>query len=209
MMTKEEFLRRKAEMQMSTDALWDDIESHSKEEMRVVSVLHNADSILNQLDAVFEEKTALTNKDCSILMVATVLQLLRIYLLPRYEDKYSDDKRVAHNDESIKKMEKEEIENYKEKTKDWKSKKSEKGYRSWQEIAFTRKVPYDATRHSGEEYFNRSMHGGMHRVKTLGHDPLLGWLFGVANIVTDTISICPEYKLGEKKYRIPYIGIVV
>ena len=48
MMTKEEFLRRKAEMQMSTDALWDDIESHSKEEMRVVSVLHNADSILNQ-----------------------------------------------------------------------------------------------------------------------------------------------------------------
>lgn len=205
MMTKEEFLRKRAEMQRSTDALWDDIESHSKEERRVVSVLHNVESIFSQLDAVFEEKTALTNKDFSILMVATVLQLLRIYLLPRYKEKFSDDQRIAHNDDSIKKMEIEEIEKYKEKTKDWKSKKSEKGYRSWQEIAFTRKVPYDATRHSGEEYFNRLMHGGMHRVKTLGHDPLLGWLFGVANIITDTISICPEYKFGEKKYRIPYI----
>ena len=94
-------------MQRSTDALLDDIESHSKEESRVVSVLHNVDSIFCQLDAVFEEKTALTNKDFSILMVATVLQLLRIYLLPRYNNKYPDDQRIAHNDDSIKKMEKE------------------------------------------------------------------------------------------------------
>ena len=49
------------------------------------------------------------------------------------------------------------------------------------------------------------MHGGQHRVKTLGHDPILGWVFGVANIISDTITICPEYEIGEKKFRIPYV----
>ena len=97
------------------------------------------------------------------------------------------------------------MQKYKEEHSNWKSKKSQKSYRSWQEIAFTIKVPYDATRHSGEGFHNRSMHGGQHRVKTLGHDPILGWLFGVSNIITDSITICPEYKLGEKKLRIPYI----
>ena len=45
----------------------------------------------------------------------------------------------------------------------------------------------------------------MHRVKTLGHDPLLGWIFGTANILTDTISITPEASLGEKKLPIPLV----
>ena len=105
----------------------------------------------------------------------------------------------------IKDMEREEVYEYKRKHKGWKSKKSEKGYRSWQEIAFTIKVPYDATRYSGAGFYDRNMHGGQHRVKTLGHDPILGWIFGVANIISDTITICPEYELGEKKIRIPYV----
>ena len=138
-------------------------------------------------------------------MLATALQLVRIYMLPKFQEKYLDENRLEHNDDLIKDMEREEIDEYKKKHKDWKSKKSEKGYRSWQEIAFTIKVPYDATRHSGTGFHDRNMHGGKHRVKTLGHDPILGWIFGVANIISDTITICPEYNLGEKKIRIPYV----
>ena len=67
-------------------------------------------------------------------------------------------------------MEREEIENYKKEHTRWESKKSEKGYRSWQEIAFTIKVPYDATKYSNEGFHGRNMHGGQHRIKTLGHD---------------------------------------
>ena len=204
-MDKEEFKRRRAAIKDKSDSLWKDIEEHSKEEVRVISVLQNAESILKRLDKTFEERTSLSKTDVSILMLATALQLVRIYVLPKFQEKYLDEDRLDHNDDIIKDMEKEEIEAYKEKHKNRKSKKSKKGYRSWQEIAFTIKVPYDATRHSGEGFNERNMHGGQHRVKTLGHDPILGWVFGVANIISDTITICPEYKLGEKSLRIPFI----
>lgn len=204
-MTKEELLRRKADLANRSNALWEDIEAHKREEERFTNVLHNAEEILARLDKTFEERTSLSKTDMSILMVATAMQLVRIYLLPKYMQKFSDDSRLEHNDSSIKNMERDAIFEYKEEHKNWASVKSKKGYRSWQEIAFTIKVPYDATRHSGEGFNERSMHGGLHRIKTLGHDPILGWVFGVANIMTDTITITPEYNLGEKKFRIPYI----
>lgn len=204
-MTKEEFLKRRASIDKKSAELFDRISSHAEEEKRVINVLHNSQQILERLDSAFEEKTSLTKVDVSILMLATALQLIRIYLLPKFQEEFLDEDRLDHNDQVIKDMEKEEIEKYKEKHSKWKSKKSNKGYRSWQEIAFTIKVPYDATRHSGEGFNDRNMHGGLHRVKTLGHDPILGWVFGTANILTDSITICPEYNLGEKKYPIPLI----
>lgn len=204
-MDKEELKRRIAAVKAKSENLWGEIEEHRKEEVRVINVLHNAESILERLDETFEERTSLSKADISILMLATALQLVRIYLLPKFQEQFSDLNRLDHNDDSIKKMEREEMEKYKEIHKNWKSVKGDKGYRSWQEIAFTIKVPYDATRHSGEGFNERNMHGGQHRVKTLGHDPILGWVFGVANIISDTITICPEYKLGEKSLRIPYI----
>jgi hypothetical protein len=204
-MTKEEFIQRRAEIDAKSERLWNDIEEHLAEEERVIKVLHNTSAILEELDRTFEERTSLSKTDVSILMLATALQLVRIYCLPKFQEKYRDENRIPHDDPIIKDMEKEEIEVYKEKHTGWKSGRSNKGYRSWQEIAFTMKVPYDAIRHSGEGYNDRNMHGGNHRVKTLGHDPILGWIFGVANIISDTITICPEYKLGEKKFNIPYI----
>lgn len=206
-MDQEELRKKRAEISKRSETLWKSIEEHRAEEIRVIEVLQNADKIFEKLDRTFEERTSLSKTDVSILMVATALQLIRIYLLPRFQEKYSDDNRLDHDDEIIKEMEKEEIERYKNdpKHKKWKSVKSEKGYRSWQEIAFTIKVPYDATRHSNAGFFDRNMRSGDHRVKTLGHDPILGWLFGVANIMTDTITICPEYKIGEKKIKLPLI----
>lgn len=79
--------------------------------------------------------------------------------------------------------------------------KGDNNYISWIEI-LTRNVPYDATqakdallipniaglnkRNSKGLYNN--IYGNNHHVATLGHDPILGWLFGTANIMTDTIS---------------------
>lgn len=204
-MNKEEFLRQRKAIKRESDKLWNDIDNHAKEEMRVINVLHDSECILSELEETFEKRTSLSKTDISILMLATAFQLVRIYMLPKFQEKYLDDNRLDHNDEIIKEMEREEINVYKNKHNDWLSKKSEKGYRSWEEIAFTIKVPYDATRHSGACFHGRNMHGSQHRVKTLGHDPILGWIFGVANIISDTITVCPEYELGEKRIRIPYI----
>jgi len=74
-------------------------------------------------------------------------------------------------------------------------------YRSWIEI-ITQPVPYDALnsldknsipnianinkRNSEGLYSN--IYGNNHHVLTLGHDPVLGWIFGTANIMTSKIS---------------------
>lgn len=55
-------------------------------------------------------------------------------------------------------------------------------YRSAPEIIL-QCVPYDVT--DGKSI---GLDGGFHRQSTLGHDPVLGWIFGVANIITDTVT---------------------
>lgn len=209
-MNQEEFNRRRAEIHTMDDIRKKMSLDNSQEEIRTINVLHNSELILDELDKTFEERTSLRRSDFPFLMLATILQILRIYLLPKFQEKYQDEDRLKHDDQEIEEMKKEEQMRYKDLhgeggKKEWDKKKSKKGYRSWQEIAFTTKVPYDATRHAGEGFHERNMHGGLHRVKSLGHDPVLGWIFGVANIMTDTITICPEYKEGEKRLRLPMV----
>lgn len=74
-------------------------------------------------------------------------------------------------------------------------------YRSWIEI-LTQPVPYDAMNALdknlipniaglNKQNLNGSynnIYGKNHHVATLGHDPILGWLFGTANIMTNTVS---------------------
>ena len=86
-MDKEEFRRRRAAIKAKSDKLWGDIEEHRTEEKRVIDVLHNAESILEKLDMTFEERTSLSKTDVSILMLATALQLVRIYCLPKFQEK--------------------------------------------------------------------------------------------------------------------------
>ena len=211
----EEFRRRRQKLKRETDSLFKEVDAHSREEKRYIDVLHHAPEILTKITEDFETRTSLTKTDTVILMIATALQLVRIYMLPKFHEKFEDSDRLDHNDPIVKDMEREEINDFKDKAekKGWKTKEASKiswktrdqKYRTWQEIAFTIKVPYDATRHSGAGFNERNMHGGQHRVKTLGHDPILGWIFGTCNILTDTITITPEYKVGEKTIRLPYI----
>ncbi|MBQ8803645.1 MAG: hypothetical protein IJZ53_08440 [Tyzzerella sp.] len=79
--------------------------------------------------------------------------------------------------------------------------KRENEYRSWIEI-LTQPVPYDALngldkksipniaglnkQNSNGTYNN--IYGKNHHVATLGHDPILGWIFGTLNIMTSTIT---------------------
>lgn len=75
-------------------------------------------------------------------------------------------------------------------------------YRNWIEILM-RPVPYDVMNSDGNGIipnivglndFDKSMEqyknicGGNHHVATLGHDPILGWLFGTLNIISSTIT---------------------
>lgn len=58
--------------------------------------------------------------------------------------------------------------------------------KTWMDMVFN-SVPYDATK--GAKVLGINMEGGYHRYKTLGHDPILGWIFGTADIMTDVITL--------------------
>ncbi len=61
----------------------------------------------------------------------------------------------------------------------------------------TNPVPFDAIHRTQDTKWFSSLNGGIpgfngfnHRTKALGHDPLLGLIFGTANIMTSTITRC-------------------
>ena len=79
--------------------------------------------------------------------------------------------------------------------------KKKNQYRSWIEI-LTQPVPYDAMNAMDKKLIPNianlnkqnpngtynNIYGSNHHVATLGHDPILGWIFGTANIMTNTVS---------------------
>ncbi len=70
-----------------------------------------------------------------------------------------------------------------------KSQRTEKYFASIPQI-IANPVPYDAITSSNAEIKSEVSLGGMnHRFKTIGHDPILGFIFGTANIMTNTITL--------------------
>jgi len=100
------------------------------------------------------------------MLVATKLQCIRWFLLTRFPE------RVDH-DKTMKSASKE------------KSNRSKRWYCPTLEEVASNPVPFDTTQGSAALGANL---GGKHRVKTLGHDPILGWIFGTANIATSTLT---------------------
>ena len=98
--------------------------------------------------------------------------------------------------------------------------KKKNEYRSWIEI-LTQPVPYDAmnamdkkfipniaglNKQNGGGSFN-NIYGKNHHVATLGHDPILGWIFGTVNIMTSTVSFVDmqNYRV-ERGHKIKSLG---
>lgn len=77
-MNKEEFNKRRMLISNQVNTIFSEIDAHAKEEIRVIKVLHNAPQILDRLEQNFEERTSLNKIDCTFLLIATALQLVRI-----------------------------------------------------------------------------------------------------------------------------------
>lgn len=145
----------------------------------------------------FCKKTKLDRQDLKFLFFATSLQILRWVILNRvikintekFGESIDTSERIDHNDKNMKSQVKQQQKIYKENyfEKNDEVKKSKKKYRSAMELVMTTKVPYDAT--NGAALFNLNLGGKYHRETTLGHDPLLGWIFGTINIITDTMTL--------------------
>lgn len=107
----------------------------------------------------------------------------------------------------INKIKHNEMEKYKKEVSEYQNKIRGNGtyrYLSWVEILF-HAVPYDAMEGSeniliqrksllGKKEFisplGKQLCGKNHHVATLGHDPVLGWIFGTMNIMSGMITFC-------------------
>lgn len=188
-MNIKELMKKREKLKVNSDITLQNMQTIADESARVANVAHNARKIIDDLDAEFERQTGFDTTDINFLFFATALQIGRWVVINKV-DQYLSDKmnsnRVKDGDSKIKDMEREARDKYKNKHDGkWEHHKSEK-YPTWLEIVYSG-VPYDVT--VGSPNFNVNMEGGWHRIHTLGHDPLLGWIFGTMNIISSTITL--------------------
>jgi hypothetical protein len=142
----------------------------ANESLRVAEFAHNAKQTLDDLDAEFEKQTGLTKIDMGFLFFATALQCVRQYVLTEFPERLSDQEAAkatkGHTEEH--------------------STRSHRWYNPSLEEIQHNPVPFDAM--YGSPDFDLGLGGTNHRTKTLGHDPILGWIFGTANIATSTLT---------------------
>lgn len=140
-----------------------------EETNRVKIIAENTRVILDDLDKQFCEKTGLNSEEVVLMFFAVGLQIARQYLLTKFPKRLSDKEAAKEV-----KGEKEEHSNRKHRY-----------YNPSLEEIKSNPVPFDANIGS-----NGNLKGGGkmgHRATTLGHDPILGLIFGTANIATSTL----------------------
>jgi hypothetical protein len=131
-----------------------------QESERVIHVARTAHQILDDLDAEFERRTSLNRLDMAFLFLSIALQCVRQYVL-------SNDAFRLTSQEGDKLA-------------------SKIVPKDWQEVLLA-SVPYDAIQKNNPEE-DTGLGGSTHRYRTLGHDPVLGWVFGTMNILSDSLT---------------------
>lgn len=140
---------------------------------------------MKMLDQVFSTKTKLNKTEIGLLMTATALQCMRIYLVNYIATiEKAGAKNVKENflhkqqERVLKHLDKGSVE------------KATKYYAPLNQIIFTPGVPYDTTKYGNEKL--GLFKGANHRFATLGHDPVIGLVVGTCNIMTNTITTVNE-----------------
>lgn len=169
-MTLEELQKKHRELENRTDKNMIAAISVAEESRRVAEVAANTSTILGELDREFESITKLDAKDVGFLFLAIALQVARQYLVTKFPERL-DDQTAA------------------KKTKGHFEEHSDRMHRyynpSLEEIC-SNPVPFDANIGA-----NGALKGGGvlgHRVKALGHDPIVGLVVGTCNIATSTLT---------------------
>ena len=128
--------------------------------------------ILNDIESDFSAATHLDKVDISFLFFATALQCIRQYFITPFnlKEERPDDQTAAGKSDK----------KYTERSRKW--------YNPTSDEVWNNPVPFDANLQSG--IVKGALKGGGklgHRL-TPGHDPILGWVFGTANIATSTLT---------------------
>lgn len=231
-MSLEDLKAKRKRLKENTEKINRNINIIVEENHRVAKVAHDAEYLINDLENEFNRQTGLNGVDISFLFLATALQLSRIIIINMLTkiEKAGIKNTKEHELHKIQnRLLGNNIAQYNNVETPY--------YSSFEHITTTPGVPYDATRYLSEEtielYLNKGhswnfdpndlktenlkiFKGANHRFATLGHDPILGLIFGTANIMTNTITsvkkkgILPVIKTNHvvytSLYKNPSIG---
>ena len=164
-----------------TERVANDIVNDQRVKEIISSAVKEYGENLDRIDYEFKQLTKLQDSDAAFVFGATAFQILRIILINRLTKIELAGKGSLET--SLKDLQK-KIFDPLDKTPG----ENRPLYASKHHILTNRGVPYDAT--SFADFNNDMFKGANHRFGTLGHDPLLGLIFGTANIMTNTIT-CP------------------
>lgn len=158
-----------------TQTIEDHLTQVRDEYLRVAKFSGQAGYVLDKIDRDFKEKTKLASSDIVFLFLCTSLQCARQYLLTNEKLRMTD----KQNDKLKKDV-------FKTQIGDWRPIPP-----STAKI-LTQSVPYDMFNFYSpdikDKLGNIGLSGTTHRYRTLGHDPVLGWIFGTANIMTSALT---------------------
>lgn len=230
-MELEELKKRYNELHGRTDKILHNMDVTINETKRVADVAHNSKQLLDELDAEFEKQTGLNGVDVTFLFFATAMQCARIFLV----NKLTQIDNAGHGNSSEDALHKFYDKIYKKYQQSAIDNPSHLYYSPFNQIISTVGVPYDATESLTEKSIERLLgknvpsqwsidiekyitnneglfDGANHRFSTLGHDPVLGLIFGTANILTNTITtvktpvISTHHVIYDNMYKNPRIA---
>lgn len=162
-MGSEDFINRRDRILYNLDNTVNSLEQGGKEAGRIREIVENTGQILDDLDEQFCKQTGLTGTDAAFLFLATGLQIARQYLLSNEKCRVT----ASQGDKMV-------------------DKALSLAPPDFTEV-LTQSVPYDAIK-TGAHVSGSGLSGTTHRYRTLGHDPILGWIFGTANIMTNSLT---------------------
>lgn len=164
-----------------TERVANDIVNDQRVKEIISSAVKEYSENLDRIDYEFKQLTKLQDSDARFVFGATAFQVIRIFLINWLTKIEPAGK--GSLEKSLKKLQEKTFKPF-DKTPG----ENHLLYASKHHILSNRGVPYDAT--SFADFNNGMFKGANHRFGTLGHDPLLGLIFGTANIMTNTIT-CP------------------
>ncbi len=163
---------------------------------------------VKRINDEFSQKTGILNKkDMSFLAIATALQTARWLIIQSLcgdlGQTIDGNSRLAHNAKSIKDEVNSSNKWFQKKFESHGHCESTRSYKSWEQIIFS-SAPYDTT--VGSPKLGINLEGRYHRYKTLGHDPVLGWIFGTANFITDTCTLSDFSSYNIARHPTPHFS---
>ena len=188
-MTLEEIEKRAEQLRQDDCSALCKMDGVIAETRRVADVAHHSEEHIRKIQYEFNRLTGLDRTDYAFLGLATAMQVARWAIIAHFSklgEGFDPNERMRDNDQKIKELERKQRDEFKGKMGYEKGDEVKQGkYKDWLQILYNG-VPFDTSK--GTKQFDLGIGGPTHRIKTLGHDPIIGWIFGPMNIMTDLMT---------------------